>query len=50
MKNTKVGKVIKILRKKYNKKDIIIEAMLEKCKEYGYNIDESKEMIRNFLE
>lgn len=42
--------VMKELSKKYNKKEKVIEIMLEKSIEMGYDIIKSKENIIEFIE
>ena len=52
MKETKdiiLKAIVKELSKKYNKKEQMIQIMLEKCKNSNYNIKESKEIIEDFF-
>lgn len=49
MKDVVVDEIIKELSKKYNKKEKIIEIMLEKSMNLGYDVIESKENIEEFI-
>ena len=44
-----VFREVKKLSKKYNKKEILIFKMIEKCQELGFNIEETKQLINEFL-
>ena len=49
MRDVVVDEVIKELSMKYNKKEKVIEIMLEKSIEMGYDIIKSKENIVGFI-
>lgn len=40
--------VVKELSKKQNKKEVLIQIMIESCVEMGYNVKEGKEIICDF--
>lgn len=44
-----VKNVIKQLSRKYNKKEIIIFVMIEKCFKLNYDLDESKNIVIEFF-
>lgn len=46
----KVLNVVKKSSKKYNKKEILLLEMIEKCKRFGYNIEEAELLIKEFEE
>lgn len=47
-KDVVLEEIIKKLSKKYNKKEEVVEIMVKKCVELGYNIDEAKRLIKQF--
>lgn len=44
----KVLKEVKKISKKYNKKEILLLKMFEKCNKMGYNIKDTKKIIKEF--
>lgn len=38
------------LSKKYNEKEMVFLTMIKKCKRFGYNIEESEALIKEFKE
>lgn len=52
MKETKdiIKYIVTELSTKYNKKEQMIQTMLEKCEDLGYNLKESEELIEVFLD
>ena len=49
MRDVVVDEIIRELSKEYNKKDKVIQIMLEKSMELGYDIIKSKENIVGFI-
>ena len=52
MKETKdiIKYIVTELSTKYNKKEQMIQTMLEKCVDLGYSLKESEELIKIFLD
>lgn len=50
MKNKELNRFKMDISSKYKIKEKVVEIFLEKCKEEGCNIEESKKTIINFLE
>ena len=40
--------IVEELSKKINKKEKLILKMIEKCEDFGYNIEEAKEIIEEY--
>lgn len=49
MRDVVVDEIIKELSEKYNKREILIEIMLEKSIKMGYDVIKSKENIIEFI-
>ena len=52
MKETKeiiLKSIVKELSQKYNRKELMIQIMFEKCEKLDYNVKESKKIIEKFL-